>query len=258
MNLCLWFFIVLDTNMQIVSSDSDGKKSGTVSQVRRHSVHSISERRPTRIARPEKNATLTKRQHEIYEYLKDKIQNRGYGPTVREIGTHFSIRSPNGVMCHLKALEKKGLILRESNMSRAIGLTEGPKESLSLPLIGTAIAGNPLQTAVSSEEQVEFKGVFSGENKACLNVQGSAFIALGICDGDCIIVDRGAEGEPGNLVAALDDQHRLTLCRVQNNGKQPAPAIPGADFSSIRQILGVVAGVIRNCRQANDGPGDGE
>ncbi|HIE98693.1 MAG TPA: repressor LexA, partial [Fuerstia sp.] len=56
-----------------------------------------------------KNASLTKRQHEIYEYLKDKIQNRGYGPTVREIGTQFNIRSPNGVMCHLKALEKKGL-----------------------------------------------------------------------------------------------------------------------------------------------------
>ncbi|HIF01212.1 MAG TPA: repressor LexA [Planctomycetes bacterium] len=198
----------------------------------------------------EKNASLTKRQHEIYEYLKDKIQNRGYGPTVREIGAHFNIRSPNGVMCHLKALEKKGLILRESNMSRAIGLTEGPKESLSLPLIGTAIADNPLQTAVLPDEKVEFKGVFLGENKACLNVQGSAFNALGICDGDCMIVDRGAQGEPGNLVAALDDQHCVTLCRIQEDGKQPAPAIPGADFSPTRQILGVVVGVIRDCVKA--------
>ncbi len=61
---------------------------------------------------------LTQRQQDIYDFLKDKILTRGYGPTVREIGTAFEIRSPNGVMCHLKALEKKGLITRESHMSR--------------------------------------------------------------------------------------------------------------------------------------------
>ena len=55
---------------------------------------------------------LTHRQREIYDFIRDKIDNRGYGPTVREIGTAFEIKSPNGVMCHLKALEKKGLIRR--------------------------------------------------------------------------------------------------------------------------------------------------
>ena len=62
---------------------------------------------------------LTKRQKAVYEFIRDKIRNRGYGPTVREIGDHFEIRSPNGVMCHLKAIEKKGLISREKNMSRS-------------------------------------------------------------------------------------------------------------------------------------------
>ena len=62
---------------------------------------------------------LTKRQKAVYEFIRDKIRNRGYGPTVREIGENFDIASPNGVMCHLKALEKKGLITREPNMSRA-------------------------------------------------------------------------------------------------------------------------------------------
>ena len=79
-----------------------------------------------------KKPTLTARQKEIYEFLKDKILNRGYGPTVREIGNHFGIRSPNGVMCHLKALEKKGLITRESHMSRAIQLTDAPQFRLTL------------------------------------------------------------------------------------------------------------------------------
>ncbi len=49
---------------------------------------------------------LTKRQKAVYEFIRDKIRNRGYGPTVREIGEHFDIASPNGVMCHLKAREK--------------------------------------------------------------------------------------------------------------------------------------------------------
>ena len=64
----------------------------------------------------------TARQMEIYEFIRDKIYSRGFGPTVREIGEAFSIRSPNGVVCHLKALEKKGLITRGRNMSRAIEL----------------------------------------------------------------------------------------------------------------------------------------
>ena len=65
---------------------------------------------------------LTSRQRDIYNFIRSKIQGRGYGPTVREIGVHFQIKSPNGVMCHLKALQKKGLIHREPNMSRAIQL----------------------------------------------------------------------------------------------------------------------------------------
>ena len=56
---------------------------------------------------------LTSRQREVFEFIRDKITGRGYGPTVREIGDNFRIASPNGVMCHLKALEKKGLITRE-------------------------------------------------------------------------------------------------------------------------------------------------
>ena len=60
---------------------------------------------------------LTAKQRAIYDFIKDKIMVRGYGPTVREIGAGFKIKSPNGVMCHLKALEKKGLITRESGMS---------------------------------------------------------------------------------------------------------------------------------------------
>mgnify|MGYP006185758299 CR=1 FL=1 len=85
---------------------------------------------------------LTARQREVFEFIRGKINGRGYGPTVREIGDNFRISSPNGVMCHLKALEKKGLITREPNMSRAIQLTDAYKEEEGMPLVGQIAAGN--------------------------------------------------------------------------------------------------------------------
>src|ERR1700687_5835586 len=96
---------------------------------------------------------LTDRQREIYDFIRDKIETRGYGPTVREIGLAFEIRSPNGVMCHLKALEKKGLIIREGFSARAIQLVDHRPPSAELPLLGQVAAGAPLP-AVTSDDRL--------------------------------------------------------------------------------------------------------
>src|SRR5207248_10192009 len=97
---------------------------------------------------------LTQRQKEIYEFIRDKIESRGYGPTVREIGLGFDIKSPNGVMCHLKALEKKGLIKREGFSARAIMLLDHKPQSGGLPLLGLVAAASPTQ-AVEQEDRLE-------------------------------------------------------------------------------------------------------
>lgn len=198
----------------------------------------------------QKRNSLTKRQREIYEYLKDRIINRGYGPTVREIGDHFEIKSPNGVMCHLKALEKKGLIRRESNMSRAICLADSSQKGIAVPLIGTAVSGGAIHPAVSQDHTIDFESLFSGTDKACIKVQGTSFQSLGIADGDYIIVRRGGHSGNGNLIAALDDRHSVALCRAGSNGQQLVPAISGAYPAPMKQILGTVVGVIR---QYDDG-----
>lgn len=109
---------------------------------------------------------LTKRQKAVYDFIRDKIRNRGYGPTVREIGDEFNIRSPNGVMCHLKAIEKKGLITREKNLSRAINLVREPVEERGLPLYGMIAAG-VLHEAVEQDERIDFTGLFN--KKICLH-----------------------------------------------------------------------------------------
>src|SRR5436189_830965 len=119
-----------------------------------------------------KTAILTPRQREIYEFLKDKIMNRGYGPTVREVGNEFGIRSPNGVMCHLKALEKKGLILREEHAARAIQLVDHRPMSGGLPFLGAVAAGAPIGVA-DLDDRIEFSDIFGGPNRFVLHVKGN-------------------------------------------------------------------------------------
>ena len=134
-----------------------------------------------------KLASLTPRQRDIYEFLKDKILNRGYGPTVREIGNEFGIRSPNGVMCHLKALEKKGLIIRESHMSRAIQLSDKPARATSVDMFGEFSANKPLSPA-KANEVTDFMDVFGSGDHACVRVKDESCKADGIAVGDFIII----------------------------------------------------------------------
>ncbi|MCP4811795.1 MAG: repressor LexA, partial [Planctomycetaceae bacterium] len=115
--------------------------------------------------------TLTQRQRAVYEMIRDKIINRGYGPTVREIGEHFGINSPNGVMCHLKAIEKKGLIRRSPNKSRAIELTqEESMEPRGLQMAGTVVAG-ATNLAFEQTDRIDFDELFERQDQFVLEVR---------------------------------------------------------------------------------------
>src|SRR5580658_1472477 len=119
---------------------------------------------------------LTKRQKEIYEFIRDKIEARGYGPTVREIGVEFEIKSPNGVMCHLKALEKKGLIRKEPGAARAIQLVDRRPRSFGLPLFGKVAAGAPMPAVEQADDRLEFNDLFGGPERFALRVKGNSMI----------------------------------------------------------------------------------
>ena len=192
--------------------------------------------------------SLTARQREIYEFLKDKILNRGYGPTVREIGSQFGIRSPNGVMCHLKALEKKGLITREAHMSRAIQLTESPEARMSLPLAGQIAAGSPV-LAVEEDERIDFSEMFSSDEHFCLRVKGDSMIEDQISEGDYVVVKKQENCRDGEIVVALVDGQEATLKRFyreQNRIRlEPANSTMKPIYSDNVDIMGVVIGVVR-------------
>src|SRR5262249_54925803 len=154
---------------------------------------------------------LTERQREIYEFIREKIETRGYGPTVREIGQAFDIKSPNGVMCHLKALEKKGLILREGFSARAIQLVDHKPPSATLPLLGTVAAGSPTQ-AVAEEDRLDFMELFGGPHRFALRVRGQSMIDSHIDDGDFVVIRRQETAQNGERVVAMID-NEVTLKR---------------------------------------------
>jgi repressor LexA len=196
----------------------------------------------------EAKPALTSRQKQIYDFLKDKIRNRGYGPTVREIGSHFGIRSPNGVMCHLKALERKGLITRESHMSRAIQLAESPQSRSSLPLAGQIAAGSPV-LAVEQQERVDFCNLFEPEDHYCLKVRGDSMIEDQIASGDYVVVRKQDNCHEGEIVVALVDGDEATLKRFYRERDrirlEPANSAMKPIYSSNVKVLGVVVGVVR-------------
>jgi repressor LexA len=198
---------------------------------------------------------LTDRQREIYEFIRDRIFGRGYGPTVREIGEAFEIKSPNGVMCHLKALEKKGLIKKEGRHARAIQLVEHRPPSIGLPFLGSVAAGIPIE-AIDQAERIQFDDLFVGANHFILKVRGESMIEDHIEDGDLVVIrkvespDSIPNGE--RVVVMVDGASTLKRfyrepdhIRLEPANKDMAPII--IEPSEDPQIVGVLVGVMRKC-----------
>ncbi len=192
---------------------------------------------------------LTPRQRDVYEFLYDKIVNRGYGPTVREIGENFNINSPNGVMCHLKALEKKGLIRRTRNKSRAIELTGDARQSHGLPLVGRVAAGMT-SLAFEQDERIDFSELFGRPDLFALEVSGNSMIEAQIADGDYVVVRRQCTASPGAMVVARTEEGEATLKYwFPENGRirlQPANSEMDPIFVPQAEVVGVVVGVVRS------------
>jgi repressor LexA len=195
---------------------------------------------------------LTERQKEIYHFIRLKIEKRGYGPTVREIGLGFAIKSPNGVMCHLKALEKKGLITREVHAARAIQLVDHRPPAQGLPFLGAVAAGAPID-ASEQNERLEVDTLFSGPNRFVLQVHGNSMIESHIQDGDYVVIQQQQVAANGEKVVAMID-NEVTLkrfykekdhIRLEPANEKMAPII--VDPSQDARVLGVLVGVLRKC-----------
>ncbi len=200
---------------------------------------------------------LTDRQRAVYIFIRDLIQRRGYGPTVREIATEFGIKSPNGVVCHLKALVKKGLILRDANKARAIELTEPALDRRKakygddggLAFAGFVPAGFT-NHAFELNERIDFGQMFADQDLFVLRVKGDSMIEAHVADGDYVICKSVETADPGQMVVALNDDDEATLKYWHPESKrirlQPANSAMKPIYVKNARVRGVVVGVVRS------------
>lgn len=194
---------------------------------------------------------LTKRQKEIYQYLKEHIQTMGYAPSIMEICAEFNLSSPATVHKHLTHIEEKGLIRREQNLSRAIELVE--KETVAFPefpLLGHIMAGKPIEV-IEAREMMSLLPDLAGKDIFVLRVKGQSMIDDHIQDGDYVIVERRDRAENGETVVALLDNESATLKRFyrEQDHIRLQPANETMDPIIVKEgdfkIQGVVIGVLR-------------
>ncbi|MCU0705288.1 MAG: transcriptional repressor LexA [Fimbriiglobus sp.] len=204
---------------------------------------------------------LTDKQQKIFDFIRGYIQETGYPPAIRDIGNAFGIQSPNGVMCHLRALQKKGYIKRDEKneeekrggRARAITIPGVTSGGFSLPLLGVVAAGKTLE-AVEQNERLEMKELFAHDNLYVLKVRGTSMIESQIADGDYVIIKRQETADNGEKVVAMVDKamtlkkfyRRKDHVRLEPCNSSMDPIIVDTAKESV-SVLGVLVGVIRKC-----------
>jgi repressor LexA len=208
---------------------------------------------------------LTKRQAQTLDYIRQSIEERGYPPTLREIGEYMGIRSTNGVNDHLRALERKGYLRREDMKSRALRVVDvndrqAPPRStdeniMDIRIVGRVAAGLPLlaEENVVDTVRVDRMLVRGGREVFGLRVTGDSMIEAGILNGDYIFVRKQPTADRGDIVVALIGDEATVkyyypekdYIRFQPANGQMAPIlVRAADFKPT-MLLGVVVGVYR-------------
>jgi repressor LexA len=203
---------------------------------------------------------LTPKQEKIFNYIRKHIETKGFPPSIRDICDAFRISSPNGVMCHLKALQKKGYISRvekrankQRAQARGITIPGVSAGGFSLPLAGVVAAGKAIE-AVESDDRLEIRDMFRGDDLFVLKVRGQSMIDGHIADGDFVVIRKRANCENGDKVVAMIDR-AMTLkkfykkkneIRLDPMNSTMEPIVVDPTRQDV-QILGVLAGVIRKC-----------
>ena len=207
---------------------------------------------------------LSKMQQKIYDYIVESVRERGYPPSVREIGQAVELRSPSTVHFHLKKLADAGYIEKDAGKGRAITLTRAaqtaapaapaapaPVEEVQadrVPIVGDVAAGSPILAQECIEDYLAFDTGGRSDEYFALRVRGDSMIKAGILSGDLVVVHRAQTARNGEIVVALLEDE-ATVKRFQRQGSQIWLLPENDDYSPIDgtgcQILGKVAAVVR-------------
>ena len=189
-------------------------------------------------------------QQKILDFIRSEIETRGYPPSVREICAAVGLKSTSTVHAHLNALEKRGLIRRDSAKTRAMELTDGSAaRGRSVPLVGKVTAGLPILAVQNIEEYMVLpQDMARGDDVFCLRVQGESMIDIGILSDDIIVVRAQSSAENGEVVVAMVDDE-ATVKRIfyekERVRLQPENRAMDPIYAPSAQVLGKVIALYR-------------
>ena len=200
---------------------------------------------------------LTSRQRRIVEFIQETVQERGYPPTVREIGEAVGLTSSSSVHAQLENLRKRGLLRKDATKPRAIEISLGRspvRKADTVPLLGRIAAGAPILAEEHVEDHLTVPAGFaSGGEHFALRVSGDSMVDAGILDGDIVVVRRQDVAEDGAIVAALlpgPAEPEATVKRLRRRGTRVTlvpenPAMDPVDLPRDGRVLGQVVSVLR-------------
>ena len=195
---------------------------------------------------------LTKRQQEIFDFIKSYSTDHGYPPTVRDIGKAIGLTSSSTVHAHLSNLEKQGVLRRDPTKPRAMEILDKAKNAVlpaGLPLVGRVAAGQPILAEENIEDYVEVPQIAGGdEGEYVLKVQGDSMKNAGILEGDYVVVHTTETARNGEIVVALLGEE-ATVKRFFKERDHVRLQPENEALEPIRtrdvQVLGRVVGVFR-------------
>lgn len=187
--------------------------------------------------------TLTARQQRVYDYIHERISNRGYGPTVREIGEFLGIKSPNGVICHLRALERKGMISRAANKSRAIELKnrsnvhDGWRQ---------ASSGTGSCSLFDRSQTPDVLSVLQQPDRTLVQYHGDDLRRWAIADGDILVVEQTAVPASESMMLLREPSGKLVVRPPACNGTATTtPSRLSIELAPDGEVVGAVVGILR-------------
>lgn len=202
--------------------------------------------------------TLTKKQKQIYDFVREYTEEKGYAPSLTEIGEQFGVSTVSTIHKHIANLAEKGLVKRAKGVARSIELM-GAKmvDMMTVPVIGTIAAGKPIEAIEVPDDVVEIakdRRFQDGELYA-LRVKGNSMIGDGIFDGDIAIIKRQEWADNGDTAVAIIDDNEATLKRYyKEKGRiRLQPANPTFDpiFRKKVEVRGIAIKIIRNLERVN-------
>lgn len=197
---------------------------------------------------------LTTRQRRILEFISHTVRDRGYPPTVREIGEAVGLTSSSSVHAQLANLERRGLLTKDPTKPRAMTLSEPRAEAVLIPLLGRIAAGAPVLAAGHVEDHLAVPTGFAGESDHfALRVSGDSMVGAGILDGDLVVVRNQDDADDGDIVAALlpgpaEEEATVKRLRRQRGRVLLAPENPTfepLEMDAEGRIIGKVVAVLR-------------